>query len=43
MVNWIMITAKVAVWTIRLDELADKLLTNAFSLFRRRLIGLIKI
>ena len=43
MVNWIIITAKVTVWTTRLNKLGDKPLTNALDFFRRRLIGRIKV
>ena len=38
-----MITAKVAVWTTRLNKLGDKPSTNALELFLKRLIGRIKI
>ena len=40
MVNWIFTTAKVAVWTTRLNKLGEPVnLTNALDFFRRRLIG----
>ena len=42
-VNWILITAKVAVWTTRVNKLGDKPGTDPFYLFRDRLIGRLSI
>lgn len=42
-VNWIIITAKVAVWSTRINKLGDKPVTDALFYFRSRLIGRLNI